>query len=705
MATALVLSEEDRIFQNRVHGAIQTVQAWEQDPELFRRCRDFLIPWDALRDDEGRYSEADDHARFQNANVVFVQRLARFFKSFMTWVNNPQCCQCGSTETVHKETRGPNSDEERKGGANRVEVYTCPTCSSSETVFPRYNSVRKLLETRQGRCGEYANLFGLFCRATGLETRYILDFTDHVWTEVYLLEQWIMVDSCEGVIDEPSMYESGWGKELNYVLAISVDHVADVTPRYTRNWSDADFQARRRAVTTSEAVSQSILQRLQENLQHNFSRKVREEMARRLKHEDHVLRRDQEKTSWKQRYRHGRLSGSLVWKAARQEVGSNDNHSQNSDEVLHQRFRVEAFYPRSANPSIIVDPKPSIQFGGVVVTGCACAIGGTKALSIVVIDEKHRGCILQSRSFPTLSALGSFVDTIPKHRIVVVRGHIDVAGELTNATVKAQLSRLGGFKAATVTAGCMYIGQVEVKPNWAVCKSFDEASYGIRLNLSTSDEYVYCKDNIRLQKEENTRPLCIEGRLPESFLPLQAQLLASDEQKRAEFLRYISEYSDHFCSGFCTKQRAPIYLLGPSSYPFEQVNDIEASDVWNSFLLLPSALVALDDTSVSKQSSIPLFEVPVDTEFFVRSLGQQLLSKTGSSQTLINTSEALSNKRLLALYFSGSWCAPCRQFTPVLAELYSYLAEKFPSHGLEIVSSALTVIQMTSITTFAACRG
>lgn len=42
------------------------------------------------------------------------------------------------------------------------------------------------------------------------------------------------------------------------------------------------------------------------------------------------------------------------------------------------------------------------------------------------------------------------------------------------------------------------------------------------------------------------------------------------------------------------------------------------------------------------------------------------------------TAELLNRKKVVAVYFSASWCPPCRQFTPVLAKLYGELNKRRP---------------------------
>ena len=103
--------------------------------------------------------------------------------------------------------------------------------------YPRYNQIMKLCETKNGRCGEWANCFSALVRALGHETRFVMDWTDHVWTEAYIKaeKRWVHMDPCENAYDAPKMYERGWGKKLTYVVAINAEEAVDVTQRYILN--------------------------------------------------------------------------------------------------------------------------------------------------------------------------------------------------------------------------------------------------------------------------------------------------------------------------------------------------------------------------------------------------------------------------------------------------------------------------------------
>ena len=48
--------------------------------------------------------------------------------------------------------------------------------------------------------------------------------------------------------------------------------------------------------------------------------------------------------------------------------------------------------------------------------------------------------------------------------------------------------------------------------------------------------------------------------------------------------------------------------------------------------------------------------------------------------------EALGKKKLIALYFSAHWCAPCRKFTPQLVDYYKRVAPEHPEFEIVFYS-------------------
>ena len=141
-----------------------------------------VIPVEGLTAKANAKMGSVNNNKFSLQDFLLLELLYWFKSSFFSWVDCPKCESCGGA-TV-KQGMIPPTPEELQWGGNRVENYKCSTCSRC-TKFVRYNHPGKLLQTRRGRCGEWANCFTLCCRALGMEARYVLDWTDHVWTEVY----------------------------------------------------------------------------------------------------------------------------------------------------------------------------------------------------------------------------------------------------------------------------------------------------------------------------------------------------------------------------------------------------------------------------------------------------------------------------------------------------------------------------------------
>lgn len=242
----------------------------------------------------------------------FVKSLLKWFKKFFSWCDKPICNNCKIKTSNMIETVPPDQEEQR-WLASRTEIYSCRHCNQ-KVRFPRYNNPAKLCDTKTGRCGEWANLFGCVLRCFNYDTRFVDNFEDHVWNEYYSesLKRWIHVDSCENAWDTPLIYEQGWGRNMTYILAHSVHGVYDVTRRYVKDWN---FISSRRKIIDDDRLSYIIDQ------QRNILREVIEpELIEYLAYRDVMEQVELLKVkSISEAELIGRQSGSEEWRKDRGE--------------------------------------------------------------------------------------------------------------------------------------------------------------------------------------------------------------------------------------------------------------------------------------------------------------------------------------------------------------------------------------------------
>ncbi|CAH8299180.1 unnamed protein product [Eruca vesicaria subsp. sativa] len=323
MFQQFVAQQDNGEFERRIRPYVSQVLMYE-DPVRQEAARK-TVPKDELEEKalvslakEGNFEPSKEEKHY-----AFLLQLLFWFKRSFSWVNEPSCDYCGS-KTIGQGMGTPLTSE-LAYGASRVELYRCTSCPTI-TRFPRYNDPLKLVETKRGRCGEWANCFTLYCRTFGYDSRLIMDFTDHVWTECFShsLGRWIHLDPCEGVYDKPMLYEKGWGKKLNYVIAISKDGVCDVTKRYTKKWHEV---LSRRTLTTESSL-QAVLRTLT---------RERRAMSRSLaalevrdRNEEEELERNLHSPDDASVSLPGRQSGDKEWRIQRSEFGSDENSSVSS---------------------------------------------------------------------------------------------------------------------------------------------------------------------------------------------------------------------------------------------------------------------------------------------------------------------------------------------------------------------------------------
>ncbi|XP_030467016.1 peptide-N(4)-(N-acetyl-beta-glucosaminyl)asparagine amidase isoform X1 [Syzygium oleosum] len=317
-----VVGENSAQMEERLRPYIDQVRRYE-DPKAQEAARK-TVPMDEL--DEKALVSLAKVGNFKPSkgerDLAFLIQLLYWFKRSFSWVNAPPCEGCGS-ETAAQGMGRPLPSELLYGGS-RVEIYRCKRCSRI-TRFPRYNDPVKLLETRRGRCGEWANCFTFYCRAFGYESRLVLDFTDHVWTECFSvhLGRWMHLDPCDGVFDKPLLYEKGWNKKLDYAFGIAKDGIYDVTKRYTKKWHEV---LTRRNLITETSLS-AVLAKLTKECRRSFTSQVLSALEDREKREMEAIERDLHAADDASVSLPGRQSGDKEWRISRSETGPDDNGS------------------------------------------------------------------------------------------------------------------------------------------------------------------------------------------------------------------------------------------------------------------------------------------------------------------------------------------------------------------------------------------
>lgn len=141
-----------------------------------------------------------------------------------------QCEHCEAKGCVFQGNQAPTKEEQIcSSWIDTTEVSLCEKCHK-QSRFPRYLAAMEITRRRRGRCSEYSLLMYRILRVCGHKSRWIVDWANHVWVEVWMDNRWVHLDPCEASIDEPLLYQ-GWDKMQTYVVAFEAPSVMTVASK------------------------------------------------------------------------------------------------------------------------------------------------------------------------------------------------------------------------------------------------------------------------------------------------------------------------------------------------------------------------------------------------------------------------------------------------------------------------------------------
>mmetsp|Transcript_24497 Transcript_24497/g.23524 ORF Transcript_24497/g.23524 Transcript_24497/m.23524 type:complete len:456 (+) Transcript_24497:119-1486(+) len=250
--------------------------------QLERKTTDFILSDFLKTQNVMKYQKNLTHNRIEA--LASLKEFAVWFRDEFPYYYH-QCLHCGQKDGNSCYGLVFPSGEEQQFEAGRTELYICSNKNCGLTSrFPRFNAVHKILDTRRGRCGEYSILMMRMLQLLGYEAKWVVDWADHVWCEVFVdssgediitdIEEhnWVHLDPCEASVNEPLIYQ-GWGKNQTYIVSYSssnIDVIADVlvedvTYKYTSRYNETVVRRLEDSVNQTFIDTQLLASKLELN--------------------------------------------------------------------------------------------------------------------------------------------------------------------------------------------------------------------------------------------------------------------------------------------------------------------------------------------------------------------------------------------------------------------------------------------------------
>eukprot|EP00929_Paragymnodinium_shiwhaense_P063804 TRINITY_DN31926_c0_g1_i1.p1 TRINITY_DN31926_c0_g1~~TRINITY_DN31926_c0_g1_i1.p1 ORF type:complete len:542 (-),score=122.27 TRINITY_DN31926_c0_g1_i1:76-1701(-) len=195
---------------------------------------------------------ADEQRQRVKSLLLALKHSYRFYHQFcLTHDVGAETCDGAAASQIMGTIACQPQDDQPSDDCMYAEVRYCPKCEKQGRLFEysRLHGPLALFGTGlnrnwvMGQCEEFSRAGYTLLATLGWTARYVLDFTDHVWIEVWLADgkngghKWVHADPSEGVLDSPLMYETGWGKQLTMIFAFTPWSVTHVTATYTKDYN------------------------------------------------------------------------------------------------------------------------------------------------------------------------------------------------------------------------------------------------------------------------------------------------------------------------------------------------------------------------------------------------------------------------------------------------------------------------------------